>query len=105
MKKYIDTPDIIFRVNGESLLTERLRILENSDIFLTCEATAIPSVKTYEWFIDGIKQKHYQSSELAIHQVNRESAGKYTCRAINSIGSSESSKEITIICNYFNSLF
>lgn len=75
----------------------KLSVLENSTIELYCNATASPSLLSYEWFVNDFPLRDFRTERLQLTRLRRNQFGNYTCKASNRHGSSRASFAVDII--------
>ncbi|XP_042863217.1 uncharacterized protein LOC122247738 [Penaeus japonicus] len=80
---------------GSSLDPENIK--EGDDVYFECHINANPEVQRVLWYHNGKPLEHrtnrgiiIQNQTLVLQKINRESAGFYTCRAVNMEGEGES---------------
>ena len=80
----------------------------------SCRADAVPPPTAYNWFKNGVPIPRGSSEgfvnsgqELTVRNVEKGSAGRYSCSSTNVVGSGEEkSTFLTVICElYFNNKF
>lgn len=85
-------------------------VKEGSSVSMTCKVTSSnPAHKTMSWFKDGLPlqereqtsmQEQEQTSTLILHEVTKNSSGRYQCKASNDIGQGESEVVLTVLCEF-----
>ncbi|XP_037776742.1 hemicentin-1-like [Penaeus monodon] len=80
---------------GSTLDPENIK--EGDDVYFECHINANPEVQRVLWYHNGKPLEHrtnrgiiIQNQTLVLQKINRESAGFYTCRAVNMEGEGES---------------
>ncbi|ROT67327.1 putative sidestep protein [Penaeus vannamei] len=80
---------------GSTLDPENIK--EGDDVYFECHINANPEVQRVLWYHNGKPLEHrtnrgiiIQNQTLVLQEINRESAGFYTCRAVNMEGEGES---------------
>lgn len=75
------------------------RILEGTEVVMSCEADANPPVQTYSWFINDERVTGDYTTQMVIHNATRqlhEAAVK--CEAVNAVNKSAYIKTLDISC-------
>ncbi|XP_042217603.1 nephrin-like [Homarus americanus] len=80
---------------GSSLNPDNIK--EGDDVYFECHINANPTVSRVFWYHNGVTVEHrvprgiiLQNQTLVLQKINRDSAGLYTCAAINTEGNGES---------------
>ena len=104
---FLDKPQISF-------LTSNRTVNDGTDVSFSCRADAVPSPTTYNWFKNGETIPSGSSGgfvnsgqELTVTNVEKGSAGRYSCSSTNVVGTGEErSTFLSVNCElYFNDKF
>lgn len=101
-------------VAGSAVITvppRNLTKLEGDKAEFTCEAKALPSNVTYQWFHNNVDISELswldtrtiikRDGTLLINPTSAEDSGQYTCKVFNGIGSPETAfAYLTVECKY-----
>ena len=71
-----------------------------SVVSIKCEATGSPDPDV-RWIHNGqVKSSGSRTDELTFSNINRANAGIYTCRANNSLGTTDKQLNLVVNCKY-----
>ncbi|XKL61368.1 hypothetical protein PGB90_008425 [Kerria lacca] len=73
-------PQVTIEVQGNA---RQIEAEEGESVNIQCNVSANPPPITVEWFREGKPEFRQQGDVLKIYRVNADSAGTYTCRAVN----------------------
>lgn len=91
-------PEVRVHLSGASQSPlVKLSVLENSTIELFCNASASPSLVSYEWFVNDYPLRDFRTERLQLTRLRRNQFGNYTCKASNRHGASRASFAVDII--------
>ena len=79
----------------------KLTISEETSIVLYCNTTALPTVTSYEWFLNEQLITSRNTEVLHLNNVNRNHAGNYSCKSTNRHGSTNDYFNIDVICKSY----
>lgn len=70
-------------IEGQQGTTRTREAEEDETVSIHCNVTANPPPITVEWLREGKPDFRQQGEVLKIHRITADSAGTYTCRAVN----------------------
>ena len=81
------------------------QIVEGSDVKILCRVDANPTDIDYRWYLNDEPLFPKVLTELVIHNISRQRHESIVkCEAYNSIGKSEDSETLEVMCKYHGSL-
>ena len=104
---FLDKPQITF-------LTANQTVNDGTDVSFFCRADAVPAPTAYNWFKNGVTIPSGSSGnlvnsgqELTVTNVQKGSAGRYSCSSTNVVGTGEErSTFLSVNCElYLNNKF
>ena len=79
---FLDRPQITF-------LTPNQTANDSSDVLFFCQADAVPPPDSYNWFKNGVRDPLNSGQQLTVRNVQKDSAGQYSCSSRNILGPGE----------------
>lgn len=82
---------------------ENQEVIENTSLEVCCQGHSNPSI-SYIYWTGNVTLVVFNDTEscLTFKLINRNNTGRYTCFASNSIGLSNKSIELNVLCKYYN---
>ena len=75
---------------------DKVTVVEGNLLYLFCEAEGVPK-PLVTWRKDGkVLQSSVNETDFVIHEVRKADAGKYECKASNSVGTVSYTVEVVI---------
>ncbi|XP_057298458.1 hemicentin-1-like isoform X2 [Hydractinia symbiolongicarpus] len=72
-------------------------IHEDNNITLLCSIVAVPSVSTYNWYLNNVFLESTETQTLHRFNVSKQSAGNYTCKVSHDLGNKSASVILDVV--------
>lgn len=90
---FIDVPRVFLKKNES-----KMKITEGQSLTIRCKADALPEYTNFTW--TKMDQLISALPTLYIDVVSRKDAGRYTCTAMNLIGTGSIETDVVVFCKY-----